>query len=184
MPNSDALSFEIRLVEGSDDDRRQLAALLIETVAAGGSVSFMHPLSGQAADRFWDSSLASVGRGERAILGAWAGDKLAGTVTVLLDFPENQRHRAEIAKLMTGLEFRGRGVARALIGAAETLAVERGKSHLLLDTAAEDGAAGLYQKLGFRLIGEIPNFAQKPYGGLTGTLIFWKELHSAPRKGR
>ena len=43
------------------------------------------------------------------VLGAWDGDVLAATVTLLLDFPPNQPHRAEIAKLMTRPSYRGRG---------------------------------------------------------------------------
>ena len=43
--------------------------MLIETVANGGSVSFMHPLSPEAADAFWRNSLASAERGERIVFG-------------------------------------------------------------------------------------------------------------------
>lgn len=156
-----------------------LADLLIETVADGGSVSFMHPLSRQAAETFWSNSLVAAERGERAVLGAWYGDALVGTVTVLLDFPDNQPHRAEIAKLMTRVEHRGKGIASRLMRAAETLAVEKGRTLLVLDTATEEGASGLYEKLGFTLTGEIPDFALKPHGGLTGTLIYWKRIGGA-----
>ena len=41
-----------------------LADLLIETVAAGGSVSFMHPLAPEAANAFWEKSLAAAARGK------------------------------------------------------------------------------------------------------------------------
>jgi ribosomal protein S18 acetylase RimI-like enzyme len=54
--------------------------------------------------------------------------------------------------------------------------LENGRSLLVLDTATEDGAAGLYERLGFTLAGEIPGYALKPHGGLTGTLIYWKRL--------
>ena len=101
---------------------------------------------------------------------------LAGTVTLLLDWPPNQPHRAEIAKLMTRPSHRGRGVAVALMRAAEAAAVQRARTLLVLDTATEGGAAGLYERLGWRLAGEIPDFALKPHGGLTGTLIYWKRI--------
>jgi len=114
------------------------------------------------------------------VLGAWKGEVLVGTVTVLLDFPDNQPHRAEIAKLMTRVEHRGKGIARRLMRAAETLAVEKGRTLLVLDTATEEGASGLYEKLGFTLTGEIPDFALKPHGGLTGTLIYWKRIGQSP----
>ena len=154
-----------------------LAELLVETVANGGSVSFMHPLARETAVAFWESSLASADRGERVILGASENGALIGTVTLLLDCPPNQPHRAEIAKMMTRLNHRGRGVARALMVAAEQFAIERGRTMLTLDTAAEEGAAGLYEKMGFQRAGEIPDYALKPHGGLTGTILYWKRLH-------
>ena len=167
-------SIEIEALSASAETLAVLADLLVETVAAGGSVSFMHPLAPQSASAFWEKSLAAVARGERVVLGAWDGKVLVGTVTLLLDFPPNQPHRAEIAKLMTRLDHRGRGVGTHLMRAAERLAVEKGRTLLVLDTATEEGASGLYEKLGFTLAGEIPDYALKPHGGLTGTLIYWK----------
>jgi ribosomal protein S18 acetylase RimI-like enzyme len=153
-----------------------LADLLVETVAAGGSVSFMHPLAPALAADFWAGALAAAERGERIVFGAWDGDLLVGTVSLLLDLPPNQPHRAEIAKMMTRLSHRNRGIATALLRAAEAAAIARGRSLLVLDTATEDGAAGLYERMGFTLTGEIPGFALKPHGGLTGTLVYWKRL--------
>lgn len=169
-------SLAIRALADDAPVNAMLADLLIETVAAGGSVSFMHPLSPDAAREFWRKSLAAAARGERVVLGAWDGEALVGTVTLFLDFPPNQPHRAEIAKLMTRPDHRGKGIATRLMRAAEELAVENGRSLLMLDTATDEGAAGLYEKLGFTLTGEIPDFALKPHGGLTGTLIYWKRI--------
>ena len=153
-----------------------LGEILVETVAAGGSVSFMHPLAPDAARGFWANSLAAAARGERIVLGAFDGERLAGTVTLLLDCPPNQPHRAEIAKMMTRVRDRGRGIASVLMRAAERLAVERARTLLVLDTASDGGAAGLYERLGFTLAGEIPDYALKPQGGLTGTMIYWKRV--------
>jgi len=172
-------AFEITPLDPAPGVREALAAILVETVAHGGSVSFMHPLAPEAATRFWEGALAAAARGERIVFGAWDGPLLVGTVTLLLDFPPNQPHRAEIAKMMTRLSHRGRGVAAALLAAAERAAIERGKSLLVLDTASEDGASGLYEKAGFRFAGEIPDFALKPHGGLTGTRFYWKRIGAA-----
>jgi ribosomal protein S18 acetylase RimI-like enzyme len=153
-----------------------LGDLLIETVANGGSVSFMHPLQPDAAQAFWSTGLAAATRGERIVLGAWDDERLVGTVTLLLDCPPNQPHRAEIAKLMTCLSHRGRGVAASLMRAAEELAAKRGRTLLVLDTATDGGASTFYERLGFTLAGEIPDYAFKPHGGLTGTRIYWKRV--------
>ena len=163
-------------LSASPETIAMLSEILIETVANGGSVSFMHPLAMDTASGFWRGALAAADRGERVVLGAWSGGVLAGTVTLLLDCPPNQPHRAEIAKLMTRLSHRGRGVAMALMRAAEALAVARGRRLLVLDTATDGGASGLYERLGFTLTGEIPDYALKPHGGLTGTLIYWKRI--------
>jgi ribosomal protein S18 acetylase RimI-like enzyme len=166
----------IKALSASPEIRDALSDILVETVANGGSVSFMHPLDPQAAKAFWDGALAAADRGERIVLGAFDGEILAGTVSLLLDFPPNQPHRAEIAKMMTRPSHRGRGVATALMRAAEALAAARARTLLVLDTAAEDGASALYEKLGFVLAGTIPDYALKPHGGLTGTMIYWKRI--------
>ncbi|WP_126243686.1 GNAT family N-acetyltransferase [Chitinophaga rhizosphaerae] len=167
----------IRPLAHDDLTLSALSELLIETVANGGSVSFMHPLSGENARAFWQGSLAAAEQGGRIILGAFteSGD-LAGTVTLLLDLPPNQPHRAEIAKMMTAVAHRGKGIASALLAEAESLARLHGRSLITLDTAEDEGAAGFYEKQGYNRTGVIPGFALKPLGGLTGTIIYWKQL--------
>jgi ribosomal protein S18 acetylase RimI-like enzyme len=168
--------IEIKVLYASPSSSRTLGDLLIEIVAHGGSVGFMHPLDADAACAYWDDALEACARGRRIILGAWEGTALVGTVSLLLDCPPNQPHRAEIAKLMTRPSHRGRGVASALVRAAERLAVERSRTLLVLDTAIDGGATALYEGLGFIPAGIIPDYALKPHGGLTGTMIYWKRL--------
>jgi ribosomal protein S18 acetylase RimI-like enzyme len=153
-----------------------LADILVEAVAHGASVSFMHPLAPEVAADFWAQSLAAAEAGRRVVLGALEAGELVGTVTVHLDCPPNQPHRGEIAKLMTRVDRRGRGVARLLMLEAERVARERGRTLLTLDTGTEDGAGPLYEKLGYTRAGVIPDYALKPYGGLQGTIIYWKRI--------
>ena len=162
--------FAIRPLEPSPGDPRRCSSdILVETVANGGSVSFMHPLDRPTADAFWDGALAAAARGERIVLGAWDGEVLVGTVTLLLDCPPNQPHRAEIAKMMTraepsrprrgdGPDARGRGARRR--SAARTL--------LMLDTADRGRGVGALREAGVHPRREIPDYALKPHGGLTG----------------
>jgi len=166
----------IRSLAASPDTIAALADLLIETVASGGSVSFMHPLAIEQARAFWTSALGGADRGERIVLGAYVDDTLAGTVTLVLDLPPNQPHRAEIAKMMTRVACRGRGIATALLREAERLAIARQKSMVVLDTASDEGAGPLYERLGFIFAGELPDYALKPHGGLTGTRLYWKQI--------
>ena len=164
-------------VAGGQEDIDVLTEILVEVVANGGSVSFMHPLSPERAGRFWRDSLAAADRG--VVFGARSAGQLVGTVTLILDCPQNQPHRAEIAKLMIRLSHRGRGVACALMLETERTAVERGRTLLTLDTAAEDGAAARYEGLGCERAGVIPDYAYKPHGGLSATIVLYKKLARA-----
>jgi len=136
----------------------------------------MHPLAPERARTFWDLALAAADRGDRVILGAWDGEDLVATVTLLLDCPPNQPHRAEVAKMMTRPSHRGRGIASALMRELERLAVEHRRTLLVLDTATSDGASRLYERQGFTFAGEIPDYALTPFGELTGTRLYWKRI--------
>ena len=154
-----------------------LGEMLVETVAHGGSVWFMHPVPPQAATEFWEETL---GDRDRVVFGAWDDGELVGTVSLILcPFP-NQLHRAEIAKMMTRVSHRRRGVATALMDAAEREALARGRTLLVLDTAEIDGAGPLYERLGFQKAGVIPDYALLPHGGLTGTILYWKRIGGKP----
>lgn len=168
--------LRIQPLENNEATVAALAGLIIETVAHGGSVSFMHPLAPEDARAFWRTSLQAAGAGARVVLGAFLDDRLVGTLTLLLECPPNQPHRAELAKMMTAIAHRGKGIARALAVEAERLAKEKGKTLINLDTAEDEGAAGLYEKLGYIRAGLIPDYALKPHGGLTGTILYYKYI--------
>jgi len=172
-------TLNIVALRSTPENIAQLADLLVETVAAGGSVSFMHPLAPEVAAAFWTKSLAAADEGGRVILGAVDDGVLVATVTLHLDCPPNQPHRGEIAKMMTRVSHRGHGIARALMVEAERIARERGRTLLTLDTAEEEGAGPFYEKLGFLKAGVIPDYAFKPHGGLCGTIIYWKRIGTA-----
>src|ERR671933_957767 len=150
-----SVPLQIVALRASPEVIAALSEILVETVAHGGSVSFMHPLAPEVAAAFWTKSLAAADAGERVVLGAMQDGQLVGTVTLHLDCPPNQPHRGEIAKMMTRFNWRGRGIARALMIEAERIARDRGRTLLPLDTATDEGAGPLYEQLGFVRAGVI-----------------------------
>ncbi|EIK97230.1 GNAT family acetyltransferase [Pseudomonas sp. M47T1] len=174
--------MHIKRIEQLDDATcAQLADILIDCVEGGASVSFMLPLPRARADRFWHGVRASVAAGECALLVAQdEHGVLLGTVQVVLAQPENQPHRADIAKLLVHRRGRRLGVGQALMTAAEAVAIEEGKSVLVLDTATGGDAERLYQRLGWQVTGQIPGYALWPEGGLCATTIFHKVV-AAPQ---
>ena len=154
-----------------------LAEVLVDCVEAGASVGFMLPLGVERAEGFWESTIDSSLRGERILLVAEeeATGAIVGTVQVILEAPENQPHRGEVAKMLVHRRARRRGIAEALIRAAEAAALEAGKTLLVLDTASAD-AERLYDRLGWQHVGVIPGYALWPDGGLVDTSVFYKLL--------
>ena len=153
-----------------------LADLLIDCVEGGASVSFMHPLTRGRAVAFWRSVALGVAAGERALLVAEDALGVCGTVQLVLDQPENQPHRADLAKMLVGRRARRRGLGTALVRAAEAAARDCGRTLLVLDTATGGDAERLYGRLGWVRVGVIPGYALMPRGGLTSTTVFYREL--------
>jgi GNAT superfamily N-acetyltransferase len=165
-----------RLPAVSDADLEGLAAVLVDCVEGGASVSFMHPLTRARALEFWRRVADGVERGERALLVAEDEQGICGTVQLLLDLPENQPHRADLSKMLVHRRARRKGVAPALMRAAEQAARVEGKTLLVLDTVTGSDAERLYDRLGWTRVGVIPGYALMPRGGLCATRVYYKNV--------
>jgi GNAT superfamily N-acetyltransferase len=153
-----------------------LAAVLVDCVAGGASVSYMAPFSHEQARDAFDVVAEDVEQGRRLLLAAFLNGDVVGTVQVVLALPPNQPHRAEIAKLLVHRSGRRRGIAQLLMERAEAEARAEGKTLLVLDTVTGDGAERLYLRLGWTRVGVIPGYALYPDGRPCDTTVFWKAL--------
>jgi GNAT superfamily N-acetyltransferase len=153
-----------------------LADVLMDCVQGGASVSFMWPLSQAKAGAFWRGLAEPVQRGECLVLAAFdREDRIVGTVQLLLKLPENQPHRADLAKMLVHRDARRHGVGAQLLAAAEAAARDAGRTLLVLDTASKE-AERLYTRAGWQRVGEIPGYALWPGGGLCATTVLYKSL--------
>lgn len=153
-----------------------LAELLIDCVDGGASVSFMHPLTRERSEAFWREVASGIAAGKRAILLAEDSAGICGTVQLIFDLPENQPHRADLAKMLVHRRARRRGLGAALMQAAEATARDSGKTLLVLDAVTDGDAARLYERLGWVRVGEIPRYALMPMGGFCSTTYFYRDL--------
>ena len=160
----------------TDVEIAMLADVLIDCVEGGASVSFMSPLTRDRALAFWRGVAEGVSAGECALLVAEDADGVCGTVQLIYDLPENQPHRADVAKMLVHRRARRKGVAAALLHSAEVTARECGKTLLVLDTVTGGEAERLYARLGWQRVGVIPNYALFPRGGFCSTTLFYRDL--------
>jgi ribosomal protein S18 acetylase RimI-like enzyme len=169
----------VRRLHAIDDAQIEaLAEVLVDCVEGGASVSFMHPLTRERAVAFFRHVADQVALGHRALLVAEDAHGICGTVQLLLDLPENQPHRADLAKMLVHRRARRLGIGAELVRAAEAAARECGKTLLVLDSVTGGDAARLYERLGWVRVGEIPEYALWPRGGLCSTTVYYRRLDS------
>jgi GNAT superfamily N-acetyltransferase len=161
-----------RLRDVTDAEIEELAGVLLDCVEGGASVSFMHPLGLDRAIAFWQRVAADVRDGKRALLVARDEQGICGTVQLVLEQPENQPHRADVAKMLVHRRARRRGLAAALIAAVDDAARASRKTLLVLDTITGSDASRVYERAGWTHVGVIPDYALMPRGGLAGTAVF------------
>ena len=169
-----------RLSKLAESDVAQLADVLVDCVEGGASVSFMIPLSHARAAQFWRRVAGDVEGGKRILLVASDTTGIVGTVQVIVDQPENQPHRADVAKMLVHRRARRRGIAQRLMEALDVEARREGKTVLVLDTVTGGDAERLYTRLAWQRCGVIPDYALWPNGGLCATTVFFKRVAHQP----
>jgi GNAT superfamily N-acetyltransferase len=172
------IDFQIRRATTDPRVAEGLADVLLDVVAGGASVGFINPLTRGRALAFWEKAMASAERGERVLLVAeeLQTQRIVGTVQVVFATPENQPHRADIAKMQVHRSARRLGVGTALMRAAEDAARAAGRTVLVLDTVTASDADRLYTRLGWKRVGDIPEYALWPDGDLCSTTVFYRRL--------
>lgn len=169
--------WSLRRLHAVDETQiHQLADVLIDCVEGGASVSFMLPLARERAVAFWRQVAQGVIAGERALLVAEDEHGICGTVQLVLNQPENQPRRADLAKMLVHRRARRQGLGAALLRTAETTGRECGKTLLVLDTVTGAEGERLYERLGWQRVGVIPDFALMPTGEPCSTTVFYRQL--------
>jgi len=169
----------IRELNGAEALARvdELAGVLRDCVEGGASVGFMLPLAEGRPQAFWRKVAAGVAAGERHLFVAEddAG-RICGTLSLVIDMPDNQPHRADVSKMLVHRRMRRQGVAERLLRALEVRARGLGRTTLVLDTVTGSDASRVYERLGWQRAGDVPNYALMPEGEPCSTTYYFKPL--------
>lgn len=156
----------------TEDDIEGLARLLVSAVEAGAAVSFLDTLTIEAACEWWRRTIDAAH--PRAIFMVARSDgRLVGTVQLQPAWAPNQPHRGEIVKLLVDPASQNQGLGAALMRTIETAARDAGFRLLTLDAKAGGAADRLYRRLGWRVLGQIPDYALDPDGVTPHPAIFF-----------
>ncbi len=168
----------IRPLDAAEAEARlgELAEILVDAVAHGASVNFMAGFAHDGGIAFWRGQLPAIAGGRTRLLVADDGGRLVGTVLLFLAHQPNAPHRAEVGKMLVLSSARRRGLGRRLLAAAEAVALDAGRTLLVLDTESGSAGEALYRSCGWTALGAIPDHSYATDGRLAPATVFYKAL--------
>ena len=146
------------LTEADDHVRAEIHTVVHDVVAAGGAVGYHSPPTFERISLWLDGVLKQVRDGDAAF-GTARGDGVVRAVglwrrggTAVF------QHRAEIQQVMAHPAARGLGLGRLVVQGLVDHAREAGIEIVMLGTRGNNhGAIELYESIGFRECGRMPN---------------------------
>ena len=125
------------------------------------TIGFPGPLAWEDGMRLMESTAQAVAAGEKHVMLFRTGDNvIVGHVLLSRQILPNCRHIGEIARTFVHPDYRGLSVVRAGLRAVLDRAEAIGVDVLQLDVRAGTRIARLWEALGFRIIGEMEDYAR------------------------
>lgn len=144
--------------EAPADLRAAIHRVLRDVVAEGGAVGYLSPPSQAEVDAWLDDVLADVRTGDGALVLARVDGVVQAMGTWQREKPAVFRHSAVIGKVMAHPAARGRGLGRQVVSALVEHARQTDIELLILGVRGNNhGTIQLYEELGFRECGRLPN---------------------------
>jgi len=123
----------------------QLAALIVDAVDSGAGVNFLAGVTVDEAAGWWADRIDLVRRGVISAFVALDDGAIVASTILIRSTNPNSPHRAEIGKVLVLQSARRRGIATAVMDAAEARARADGRWMLMLDTVTGSAADALHK---------------------------------------
>jgi ribosomal protein S18 acetylase RimI-like enzyme len=144
--------------DADDDLRKAVHRVLHDVVADGGAVGYLEPPSRTQVDSWLDEVLADVRAGNGALVLVRVDGVVEAMGTWLRERPPVFQYTAEIGKVMAHPSARGLGLGRRVLSALIENAKLADLELLTLGVRGNNhGTIQLYEELGFREWGRLPN---------------------------
>lgn len=169
----------IRAITASELEHELLPSfieLLQETVDGGSLLGFLPPLPHEQARDYWLSLRADLRAGTRVLLAALDGGRVVGTGQLVCSQLPATRHRAELQKICVARDRRGCGIGALLLTALHTVARQRGRSLLMLNTRHGSPAQRLYRRFGYDEAGLVRGYMRGADGQRYDSVVMVREF--------
>jgi ribosomal protein S18 acetylase RimI-like enzyme len=135
------------------------ARLLADLVARGAALGWVEPPSAAEVTALLREVVVAAGRGDAALAVGAAGDELHGLGWWRRYSRPTHRVHADLERVAVRSDAQGAGLGRALTVMLVEQARAAGIEQLTLDLRGDNTAAlHLYESLGFRVYGRLPEF--------------------------
>jgi L-amino acid N-acyltransferase YncA len=160
----------VNIREATDADFEQIWPIFQEIVAAGETYTYPPDTTKEEAKQLW----LDVPR--RTFVAEDDGEIL-GTYYIKSNQPGAGSHVCNCG-YMVSARARGKGLATALCEHSQQLALEMGYKAMQFNfvVASNEGAVRLWQKLGFAVVGRLPQAFDHPTKGYVDALVMYKWL--------
>lgn len=143
------------------DTQAEVLHLMNHVLEREDTIGFPGPVAWEEGMRLMEATAQAVAAGEKQILlFRTGGNTIVGHVLLSRQMLPNCRHIGEIARTFVHPDYRGLSVVRSGLRAVLDRAEAIGLDVLQLDVRAGTRIARLWEALGFRIIGEMEDYAR------------------------
>lgn len=158
---------------------RELAALLLDSIASGASVGYQQALSREEAESTFYRLRGALDNGEINMWIARDEHGLAGVIRLALCNEPDGLNRAAIKSLLVHRRARRQGVGKQLVSALEQAALAQHRGLLFINIQAGTPAEAFYRSQGYRCLGELPDYVCTRDGYYHPAVVYYKRLFAA-----
>ncbi len=160
--------LQIRVADIADQDA--IWDIIKNVIKTGNSYVFYPDSSREKMIDYWCSK-------EKRTYVAFLGNKLVGTFLIKDNIPDNGSHVANASYMIHPDSF-GKGIGEAIGKYSLVEAKKMGYRAMQFNMVikSNEPAVRLWTKLGFQIVGEIPEAFNHPINGYTNAYVMYKKL--------
>lgn len=158
---------------------RELSTVLLDVQAGGSLVGYQHVISREEAERAFYRLRDALSKHETMIWIARDDIGVLGYARLDLCGDTDGLNRAEIKGVMVHRRARRKGAGKTLIQVLEEAALQARRGLLFLDVQAGTAAEAFWRSVGYRCLGELPDYVCSADGYCHPAVIYYKRLFVA-----